>query len=92
MKKSIQNFRQEIDLIDSQIIQLLMNRFLMVDEIKQIKRAEKLPIEDKLREEEIFNRISCVNLDNQKINKDIIENIYNVYRTILSEGKKRQLP
>lgn len=50
----LKNKRAQIDEIDKKIAILLNERFLIIEEIKKIKKGENLLVEDKKRESEVI--------------------------------------
>ncbi|MBW3002108.1 chorismate mutase [Candidatus Woesearchaeota archaeon] len=52
----IDEYRKEIDLIDSEIISLLEKREILVEKIKEIKLQQKIPLEDKEREQQVLKK------------------------------------
>ena len=58
IKKSLKNFRYDIDEIDNKIMELLVKRFSISSKIGEMKTLNKLTINDPNRENEIINRLS----------------------------------
>jgi len=52
--KNIENYREEIDVIDFKIIELLAERMKIVREIGQLKKKNNIPILDEKRYGEIM--------------------------------------
>ncbi len=52
--------RFRIDYLDKQIVEHLIERFEIVEEIKEIKKCNNLEISDRSREEEILAMISSI--------------------------------
>ncbi|MBW3004472.1 chorismate mutase [Candidatus Woesearchaeota archaeon] len=52
----LEQYRKQIDLIDSQIIELLKKRESLVEQIKEIKLEQNAPLEDKEREEQVLKK------------------------------------
>ena len=52
----IKEHRKKIDEIDSQIISVLEKRKTLVNKVKEIKLGQKIPLEDKEREEQILKK------------------------------------
>ena len=57
MDKRILQLRKEIDNLDEEIIQLLKKRMRISKEVGQLKEKLDIPIEDKIREREIIERL-----------------------------------
>lgn len=79
--KSLKELREEIDLLDKIIIDSLEKRFNIVEIVGQIKKNQKLGVEDKSREETILSKS-----DYSKYSKEI----KSVYLKIIDESKKIQ--
>lgn len=82
-KDKLEIYRKEIDSIDKKIMKLLERRFNIVKEIGIYKKENKIEIEDKKREKEIYIKIKA---KNSKINK----NIKLIYEDIIGLSKKSQ--
>ena len=57
MDKRILQLRKEIDNLDEKIIQLLKKRMHISKEVGKLKEKLDIPIEDKIREREIIERL-----------------------------------
>lgn len=73
--------RNEIDLLDDQIMKLLERRFTCALEIGHLKKASSAQVLDQKREEIILNKINSFS-HNQAI--------YQVYLTLLETSKNLQ--
>ena len=60
-KPSLKELRTKIDEIDTQIVSLLKERFLIAKEIGKIKEEQGDPTFDHFREKEVLNRVLGVN-------------------------------
>jgi chorismate mutase len=80
------NFREQINKIDEKIMQLLINRFLIVKEIGQYKKQHNLPILDNTREQKIYSKIEDFYL--LEDNRDYLKKIYT---EIMSQSKNIQI-
>ena len=80
---SLKDYRENIDLLDNEILILLKERFENIEEIIKLKQELNLPIENQNREEEIFDNI---------IKNHNSYNIYfmNIYSEILNQSKHFQ--
>jgi len=56
--KTIRECRERIDSIDAELIRLLDERMRVAEEIAEIKKAEGLPVEDRIRELEKLERVT----------------------------------
>lgn len=72
--KELVDIRKSIDKIDDQILQLLVNRMNLVDEIGKLKRDSNTAIYHPDREKEIIERLSQQNTG--RLSKSAIEAIY----------------
>ena len=76
---NIENYREEIDKINIELIDLLCKRTKLAKKIGQIKKEQKLPIRNKKREKEMLQKLKSIakkkNIDEQVIN--------NVFKTII---------
>ncbi len=79
---NIEKLREDIDLIDDKIIDLLDERFEKTDKIGEIKASLDINVLDSKREEEIIKKIK----KNSSNDKDIL----NIYKEIINCSKKRQ--
>lgn len=61
--KEIEKLREEIDIIDTEIVRQLSSRMDVVLKIRELKKKNCLPLEDLSREEEIISKLSFPNLD-----------------------------
>jgi chorismate mutase len=82
MDKILQNFRDEIDDIDSQLVSLLQQRMQVVTKVADHKRATK---QDSFmmrphREEEVLAKVMQTNQDNQFLTN---ANLYKLWRVII---------
>ena len=57
-KKVIKELRNSIDKVDDQIFDLILKRFDYVEKIGNIKKEMNMPVDDKVREEIIIERLS----------------------------------
>lgn len=85
MNQKISKLRKKIDKIDSQILELLSERFETAYEIGIIKREEEKKITDKSRENEIIAKLNKLGLAH--IRYEFIEELFNL---IFTESKRIQ--
>lgn len=52
----IKEYRNQIDIIDSQIISLLEKRKMLVAKVREIKLEQNIPLENKEREEQVLKK------------------------------------
>ncbi|MFH1063614.1 MAG: chorismate mutase [Candidatus Woesearchaeota archaeon] len=55
----LKEVREQVDRIDDSIFELLKQRYYLVKSIMSIKKLEKLPLEDKERENAILERLGA---------------------------------
>ena len=58
MDKRILQLRKEIDNLDEEIIRLLKKRMRFSKEVGKLKELLDIPVEDKMREKEIIDRLN----------------------------------
>ena len=87
MSDPLQPFRDAIDNIDRQIIDLLAERYKNVAEIGSIKRSRHLPIYVPEREKALMNKLLQYN--NNRLDKNTVESIY---REIISGAIHTEQP
>jgi len=59
--ESIDQFRQEIDSLDSELLRMFNRRATLALQIGQIKKTKGLPVYDPSREKKIFDRMKGLN-------------------------------
>ena len=87
----LNNLRSKINKIDGKIAELLLQRFAVVKDISEYKKARGLDVLQKNREAEVLQNISdkidkTGLRENQEYKKYIIE----IYETILKTSKSSQ--
>lgn len=82
MVEQIDEWRREIDQLDSELMRLLCKRFELTKKIRRFKKANNLPVMDKKREEHIIReKIGSSGLP-RKFVKDIYKIIFEESRRI----------
>lgn len=81
----MEEFRNKIDQIDEMIMSLLINRYIVVKEIGEYKKVNNIPVLDKNREEEIYEKIDDRYLLEE--NRDFLKKIY---KKMMEETKNVQ--
>lgn len=81
----MEEFRNKIDQIDEMIMSLLINRYIVVKEIGEYKKVNNIPVLDKNREEEIYEKIDDRYLLEE--NRDFLKKIY---KKMMQETKNVQ--
>ena len=80
-EKNLKQLRDDIDIIDKEIMSLLNKRMEISKEIKQYKASNNIAVSDKKRELEILDK--CNGMENEN-------SIKTIYNTIFHESKKIQ--
>ena len=83
--KSLEECRMEIDRLDSQIVDLLVRRIYVTNEVAERKKKQNLPIYDQMREELLMRRVR------QLAGTEYEEVVSAVYETFIQESKKQQM-
>ena len=78
--KELSKERKKIDKIDNKIVKLLEKRFEIVNRLKQLKKKNRIKMEDKQREEEIKSRYKL-----SKLPQDFVNKFFNL---LFKEAKK----
>jgi chorismate synthase len=84
-KQSLNDYREAIDKIDEDILIALYRRFEIVKKVRDYKIQNKLPLEDKERENQLLSRL-------QKIGEEWgigAEKIESIWLQIISAGKEQ---
>lgn len=79
----LKNYREAIDQIDDEIIELIDQRLELVKQIGTYKKENKLTILDGKRENEILEKIKTMNVENS-------EKIIEIYQQIMNTSKEIQ--
>lgn len=79
----LDKYRQEINQIDEELINLLEKRFTVTKAIGEFKKENNIPVLNKNREQEIVEKIQALDLDNEKF---IIE----LYLQLMKIAKDQQ--
>ena len=80
--KDLNKLREEIDLVDSQLLDLLSERVKLVQEVGEYKKTNDLPIVDPEREQKIINQ-KIEKASNLSLRPEFIQKIW---RTIFDEA------
>lgn len=84
-KIELEKIREKIDQIDEKIVQLLEERFDIVEKVAQYKKENNKNIYDEKREKEVIKKI-LNKIKNNKLEKYI----KNIYEIIMENSKKYQ--
>ncbi len=77
MKKTIDELRKEIDLIDRELLKSFSKRINLVKEIGIIKKKEGLGLLNEKRREEVINKWKLI-AEKENISRDFVEKIYKI--------------
>jgi chorismate mutase-like protein len=82
---SIENWRNEIDAIDRELLRLLNARFRIAIKVGDLKRTEGLPLNDQERERQVLSHL-------RKLNKGPLddETVARLFRQIIHESRRLQ--
>ena len=58
---TLEELREEIDILDANLLQLLNERAMCVMKIGEIKKKKQLEVYSPERESEIMEKLSCIN-------------------------------
>ncbi|MBO7649909.1 MAG: chorismate mutase [Lachnospiraceae bacterium] len=83
--KSLEECRMEIEKLDSKIVDLLVRRIYVTNEMAEAKKKQNLPVYDQLREDLLRRRVR------QLAGAEYEEIVSAVYETIIQESKKQQM-
>ena len=61
MKFNLDDIRKEIDLVDNQLMNLLSERFKLIQKVKDFKIQNNISIENQKREKIIYEKIKSYN-------------------------------
>ena len=81
----LDNIREKISKIDDSIVELLIDRFKLTDEVGRIKKSNNIPIENKEVEQKILARL--LHKTNGRLDEKLV---VAVYTEIFSNSKDRQ--
>ncbi len=71
----MKDIRKKIDEVDEEIIELLAKRMPLVKEITAFKRSEGLELKDKLREQEIRDRLKKL-AQEKGLSEEFVDRLY----------------
>lgn len=86
MNKKINNLRQEIDLIDEQLLAILTKRAYLCEQVQQIKTQANIAIVNPTREQQIITKVQQHNQSKISTN-----NITDIFLTIIKSCRELQL-
>jgi chorismate mutase len=74
-KELLENYRQQIDTLDKEIIYLLFRRFTIVEEIWKIKKVENIPVLQEKRWKKLLED-NIEKAEEYWLNKKLIEDLW----------------
>ena len=80
MTTELEALREEINNLDQELLELLEERFVLCEEIGELKKEQNISIEDKHREQEIIE----TKANSTSLRKEFVEQLFNL---IFSESK-----
>lgn len=81
---NIEELRQEIDRIDSEIIRLYGERMETARRIGEYKREHQLPVTDPQREQKVLKRVG------ELAGGENAENVQELFRLLIAQSRARQ--
>ena len=72
----LDDLRKEIDLIDSEIVNLIAKRIEIVKKVGQFKKENNIPVVDNSRFEKVLNKVGEL-AEKNNISKKFMQDIYN---------------
>lgn len=82
----LQDARRSIDKIDRRVVELLAERFALVDELSATKAASGAAVRDPEREQELLDRVSAL-AEEHGLSPDLVRPIY---EEVLARSVRRQ--
>lgn len=79
----LDKYRQDIDLLDNEIIKLLNNRFEITKAIGEYKKEVGMAVLNQNRETRIMDKIEALDLSNE-------EQVKKTYKALIDISKKQQ--
>lgn len=92
MKSLLQKYREEIDEIDEQMINLLQLRFQIVEKIGEYKRQTGLRVRDRKREQEKIKDLEKKECMYQAEIQQIYQSIFRVSKKAQKRQKNKKNP
>jgi len=90
MSGDLNALRRKIKEIDKELVELLLERIKVVQQIGQIKSEKRIPIIDKKREQEVISYV--LSIPHNLIDSKILENIFWQIIQACRETQEKQLP
>ena len=77
LPEKMQGLRKQIDTCDDFLVKILAYRFRLVNDVRSVKKIEKLPAVDPVRFQEIIDKSRNLALA-EKLDPDLVEEIFQV--------------
>ncbi len=90
MSENLDTLRNKIKEIDKKLVELLLERIKVVQQIGQIKIEKKMHIIDKEREQEVISYV--LSIPHDSIDSEVLENIFWQIIKVCRETQQKQLP
>ena len=79
---SLSSLRNQIDDIDSKILELFLERIDVCRKIAKIKKLNSIPIENKKREKEILENIKSLSENDFSYSEDLFRKIFEICKSV----------
>ena len=76
-ENKLEEYRKQIDIIDTKIVELFSKRFELVKQIGKIKKENNIPVVDNNRFQKVLEKVENI-AEKQGVSKDFINDIYNI--------------
>ncbi len=90
MSGDLNRLRRKIKKIDKELVELLLERIKVVQQIGQIKTDKRISIIDKKREQEVISYV--LSIPHNLIDSKVLENIFWQIIQACREAQQKQLP
>ena len=76
-ENKLEEYRKQIDVIDTEIVELFSKRFEIVKQIGTFKKENNIPVVDNNRFQKVLEKVENI-AEKQGVSKDFINDIYNI--------------
>ena len=76
-ENKLEEYRKKIDVIDTEIVELFVERFEIVKQIGKFKKENNIPVVDNNRFQKVLEKVANI-AEKQGVSKDFINDIYNI--------------
>lgn len=84
---SLSSLRDQIDEIDSKILELFLERIDVCREVAEIKKSNDIPIENKKRESEILENIKSLSGNDFSYSEDLFKKIIEICKEVQNKDQ-----